>query len=76
MFQQRPSSSNHSIPGMPVMPGMSNIPGILGPGPGPGPHMMRTPRSPFPRPPFPMIHSDPGGYNYFIVHDVMHDFVM
>ncbi|XP_073238360.1 protein PAT1 homolog 1-like [Porites lutea] len=60
MFQQRPSPSNHSIPGMPVMPGMSNMPGILGPGPGPGPHMMRTPRTPFPRPPFPMIHSDPG----------------
>lgn len=63
MFQQRPSPSNHSIPGMPVMPGMSNMPGILGPGPGPGPHMMRTPRTPFPRSPFPMIHSDPGGYN-------------
>lgn len=51
--------SMHGTPGMHGMPGMRGMPGM----PGPGPHMMRTPRTPpFPRHPYPMMHSDPGGY--------------
>lgn len=65
MFQHRPSLSKHPIPSMPGMPG---TPGLHGMRPmpgmsGPSPHLMRTPRGqPFPRHPYPMIHSDPGGY--------------
>lgn len=47
------------MPGTPGLHGMHPMPGM----PGPSPHLMRTPRAqPFPRHPYPMIHSDPGGY--------------
>ena len=62
MFQHRPSPSKHPMPSMPGTPGMHGMRGMPGMS-GPGPRMMHTPRTPpFPRHPYPMIHSDPGGY--------------
>lgn len=48
--------------GMPGTPGLHGIPPVRGMQ-GLSPHLMRTPRGQsFPRHPYPMIHSDPGGY--------------